>query len=112
LNLFAQKLKKDVIVYSQPVRCGTKVPKPRCKFLYHSSPLYFIFHRNAITLFQVQAKTEKDLFLYVKTELREMAADELVVFFDNLNHQIFDMVSSQDINEKRGGVLAISMANP
>lgn len=56
----------------------------------------------------VQNKTAQDLFLYVKTELREMSQEELVHFFDDFNHQIFSMVMSSDINEKKGGVLAIS----
>lgn len=56
----------------------------------------------------VQNKAAQDLFLYVKTELREMPEEELVQFFDDFNHHIFDMVSSPDANEKKGGVLAIS----
>ena len=57
----------------------------------------------------VQNRAAQELFLYVKTELREMSQDELVQFFDDFNHHIFDMVSSSDLNEKKGGVLAISM---
>lgn len=57
----------------------------------------------------VQNSAAQDLFLYVKTELREMSQDELVRFFDDFNHQIFSMVMSSDTNEKKGGVLAISM---
>lgn len=56
----------------------------------------------------LQNKAAQDLFLYVKTELREMPQEELVQFFDDFNHHIFDMVSSPDANEKKGGVLAIS----
>lgn len=56
----------------------------------------------------LQNKAAQDLFLYVKTELREMPQDELIQFFDDFNHHIFDMVSSPDANEKKGGVLAIS----
>ena len=56
-----------------------------------------------------QNKAAQDLFLYVKTELREMPQEELVQFFDDFNHHIFDMVSSSDAYEKKGGVLAISM---
>lgn len=55
-----------------------------------------------------QNKAAQDLFLYVKTELREMPQEELVQFFDDFNHHIFDMVSSSDAYEKKGGVLAIS----
>lgn len=56
----------------------------------------------------VQHKSAQDLFIYVKTELREMTQEELVQFFDDFNHHIFGMIMSSDINEKRGGVLAIS----
>lgn len=55
-----------------------------------------------------QNKSTQDLYLYVRTELREMPQEELVQFFDEFNHHIFDMVSSSDAYEKKGGVLAIS----
>lgn len=55
-----------------------------------------------------QNKSAQELLLFVKTDLREMQQDELNQFFDEFNHQIFDMISSSDINEKKGGVLAIS----
>lgn len=57
---------------------------------------------------EVQNKAAQDLLLFVKTELREMQQDELNQFFDEFNHMIFDMISSSDVNEKKGGVLAIS----
>lgn len=55
-----------------------------------------------------QNKTAQDLLLYVKTELREMPQEELLAFLDEFNHSIFDMISSADNSEKKGGVLAIS----
>lgn len=55
-----------------------------------------------------QNKAATDLILYVKTELREMPQEELASFLDDFNHYIFDMVSSSDASEKKGGVLAIS----
>lgn len=55
-----------------------------------------------------QNKAAIDLTLYVKTELREMPPEELALFLDDFNHHIFDMVSSSDASEKKGGVLAIS----
>lgn len=58
-----------------------------------------------------QNKAAADLILYVKTELREMPPEELAQFLDDFNHHIFDMVSSSDANEKKGGVLAISILN-
>lgn len=56
-----------------------------------------------------QNKTSQELLLFVKTELREMPQDELLAFLDDFNHSIFDMISSADNSEKKGGVLAISM---
>ena len=41
------------------------------------------------------------------TELREVSADELNTFLDEFNHQIFEMVSSTDMSERKGGILAI-----
>jgi hypothetical protein len=55
-----------------------------------------------------QNKTAQELLLYVKTELREMPQEELLAFLDDFNHSIFDMISSADNTEKKGGVLAIS----
>lgn len=37
----------------------------------------------------VQNKAAQDLLLYVKTELREMPTEELLIFFDEFNHHIF-----------------------
>jgi FKBP12-rapamycin complex-associated protein len=55
-----------------------------------------------------QNKAAQELLLYVKTELREMPQEELAAFLDEFNHLIFDLISSADIHEKRGGVYAIS----
>lgn len=57
---------------------------------------------------EIQNKTTQNLFLYVKTELREMKNEDLIQFFDEFNHHIFDMVSNTDVHERKGGVLAIS----
>ena len=46
-------------------------------------------------------------FLQVTSELREATQEDVVSFVDDMNHQIFDMVSSSDVNEKKGGILAI-----
>ena len=46
--------------------------------------------------------------LQVKTELRELSPEELSSFIEEFNRGIFDMVSSNDVNEKKGGILAIS----
>ncbi|XP_030383558.1 serine/threonine-protein kinase Tor [Scaptodrosophila lebanonensis] len=55
----------------------------------------------------VQNKAAQDLFLFVKTEVREMSQEELVQFFDDFDHHIFNMVNATDINEKKGGALAM-----
>jgi FKBP12-rapamycin complex-associated protein len=55
-----------------------------------------------------QNRSAQELLLFAKTELREMQQDELNQFFDEFNHQTFDMLLSSDNNEKKGGVLAIS----
>ncbi|RXN12610.1 serine threonine- kinase mTOR [Labeo rohita] len=54
-----------------------------------------------------RAKAAKDLQHYVTTELRELSQDEATTFYDELNHHIFELVSSSDVNEKKGGILAI-----
>lgn len=52
----------------------------------------------------VQNKAIQELSLYVKTELRETPDD---MFFEDFNHYIFEMLTSSDNNEKKGGILAI-----
>ncbi|PSN34470.1 Serine/threonine-protein kinase mTOR [Blattella germanica] len=59
--------------------------------------------RNAET----RMKAARDLYHYVKTELREVSVEELTSFMDEFNHHIFEMVSGSDVNEKKGGILAI-----
>lgn len=56
---------------------------------------------------EVRFKTANDLHHFVSTELREMPLDEHTSFMDEFNHHIFEMVSSSDINERKGGILAI-----
>ncbi|XP_072945210.1 serine/threonine-protein kinase mTOR [Epargyreus clarus] len=55
----------------------------------------------------VQTRTARELYHYAKTELREVPQEELTQFLDEFNHQIYEMVSSNDVHEKKGGVLAI-----
>lgn len=55
----------------------------------------------------VRYKTATDLYVYVKTELRELSQEELTTFMDEFNHHIFEMVSGSDVNEKKGGILAV-----
>lgn len=56
---------------------------------------------------EVRSKTARDLHHYVTTELREMSVEDVTSFMDDFNHHIFEMVSSSDISEKKGGILAI-----
>lgn len=58
---------------------------------------------------EIQIRTARELYHYAKTELREVPLEELTQFLDEFNHQIFEMVSSNDVHEKKGGVLAIGM---
>lgn len=39
--------------------------------------------------------------------LWQLSQDEATTFYDELNHHIFELVSSSDVNEKKGGILAI-----
>ena len=56
---------------------------------------------------ETRSKAAKELNHYVTTELREISIEELTQFMDDFNHQIFEMVSSPDVNERKGGILAI-----
>ncbi|KAF5280820.1 hypothetical protein FQR65_LT14927 [Abscondita terminalis] len=55
----------------------------------------------------VRFKTAQDLFVFVKSELREATPEEINAFLDEFNHHVFEMVSSTDVSEKKGGILAI-----
>lgn len=55
----------------------------------------------------VQIKTARELYHYAKTELREVPQEELKQFLDEFDNQIPEMVFSNDVHEKKGGVLAI-----
>ncbi|KAH3893902.1 hypothetical protein DPMN_018054 [Dreissena polymorpha] len=52
-------------------------------------------------------KTANDLHHFVSTELREMPLEEHTKFMDEFNHHIFEMVSSSDLNERKGAIWAI-----
>lgn len=56
---------------------------------------------------ETKFKTAQELSSYVKSELRESTQEEINNFLDEFNHHIFEMVSSSDVNEKKGGILAI-----
>ncbi|XP_041377661.1 serine/threonine-protein kinase mTOR-like isoform X2 [Gigantopelta aegis] len=56
---------------------------------------------------EVRGKAATDLHHFVSTELREMPVEEHTAFMDEFNHHIFEMVSSTELNERKGGILAI-----
>ncbi|XP_040286256.1 serine/threonine-protein kinase mTOR isoform X5 [Bufo bufo] len=56
---------------------------------------------------ETRTKAAKDLQHYVTTELREVSQEEATQFYDELNHFIFEFVSSSDVSERKGGILAI-----
>ncbi len=47
------------------------------------------------------------VFLILVLCLPQLSQDEATTFYDELNHHIFELVSSSDVNEKKGGILAI-----
>ena len=60
----------------------------------------------------VREKTAKQMQQYIETDLREVSADENASFVSDLYHSIFEMVSSSELHEKKGGVMAISKGGP
>ena len=58
---------------------------------------------------EIRGKTARDLHHFVSTELREMPVEEHTAFMDEFNHHIFEMVSSTELNERKGGILAIGL---
>ena len=56
---------------------------------------------------ETRLKASRELNHYVSTELREVSLEDLGVFMDDFNHHIFEMVSSPDVSEKKGGIMAI-----
>lgn len=56
---------------------------------------------------ETRSATARDLKQYVSTELKEVLPDDVSTFMDEFNHQILEMVSSQDTSEKKGAILAI-----
>lgn len=61
---------------------------------------------------QTRNQAAKELFVYVKNDLRDATPEQITIFLDEFNHHIFEMVSSNDINEKKGGILAIGKYLP
>lgn len=56
---------------------------------------------------EVRLKGARNLQKFVTTELRELPADTYSATLDEINQSIFTMMSSQELHEKKGGILAI-----
>lgn len=52
-------------------------------------------------------RAARDLQKYVSTELRELPTENSSTVLDAVNQNIFLLISSQEIHEKKGGILAI-----
>lgn len=58
---------------------------------------------------EVRLKAANDLYHFVTNELRELPQAEITFFLDDFNHHVFEMVSSSDMNERKGGILTIGL---
>ncbi len=56
---------------------------------------------------ETRLKAANDLQKFVSTELRELPAELHSSTLDDINTNIFSLVSSQEVHEKKGGILAI-----
>ena len=57
---------------------------------------------------EVRLKEARDLQRYVSTELRELPAERYSSSLDDINRlSIYSLISSQEVHEKKGGILAI-----
>ncbi len=56
---------------------------------------------------ETRLKGANDLQKFVSTELRELPAELHSGALDDINSNIFSLVSSQEVHEKKGGILAI-----
>ena len=56
---------------------------------------------------ETRERSSQELQHFVTTELREATTDQFPELMDSLVHCIFDLVNSTDVNEKKGGILAI-----
>lgn len=52
-------------------------------------------------------RNEKMLKADLNVFFLQMSQEESTRFYDQLNHHIFELVSSSDANERKGGILAI-----
>lgn len=57
---------------------------------------------------EARLTTAYELYRYVNTDVPEMPLDDQNAFIDEINHNVFEMVSSSEVHEKKGGILAIA----
>ena len=62
-------------------------------------------------LLQVRLKTANDLYHFVTNDLRELPSAEVTTFLDSFNRHVYALVSSTDMNERKGGILTIGKNN-
>ena len=61
---------------------------------------------------EARVRAAKELQRYVSTELRELPTDRVQLKLDEINQQIYQLISSTEVHEKKGGILAIGKGRP
>ena len=61
---------------------------------------------------EVRLKAARDLQKFVSTELRELPDDRCTPILEEVSQSIFALVSSAEVHEKKGGILAIGERTP
>ena len=59
---------------------------------------------------ETRLKGARDLQKFVSTELRELPDERYGTVLDEINQSIFSLISSPEVHEKKGGILAIGEA--
>lgn len=72
----------------------------------HGRQLHFI-HGLKSRQDDVRLRAARDLQRFVSTELRELPAEDYGSVLDEINQSIFSLISSAEVHEKKGGILAI-----
>ena len=72
----------------------------------HGRQLHFI-HGLKSRQDDVRLRAARDLHRFVSTELRELPTEDYGSVLDEINQSIFSLISSAEVHEKKGGILAI-----
>lgn len=56
---------------------------------------------------ETRSQAARELRRYVSSELQEVSREEVSKFLDEFNEFLGEMVSSSEVNEKKGAILAI-----